>query len=80
MMRGAASAMVVESANAVLAEIFGPDSRAFVEAMYLKNEILGIRVAGSAGSMEIRLREREIIDKISEKFGGQMVKKIKFIC
>ena len=57
MMRGAASAMVVESANAVLAEIFGPDSRAFVEAMYLKNEILGIRVAGSAGSMEIRLRE-----------------------
>jgi predicted nucleic acid-binding Zn ribbon protein len=78
-MRGAAAAMTVESANAVLTEIFGADSRAFVEAVYLKNNVLGIKTSGSGAALEIRMREGDIIAKINEKFGGPAVNKIKFL-
>lgn len=75
-MRGAAAAMVVEDANAVLVDFFGPDCRTYLEAIYLKNNALGIKVNGSGAALEIKMREREIIAKINEKFGGQAINKI----
>lgn len=71
--------MAVESANTVLMEIFGTDSRVFVEAIYLKNGILGIRTSGSGATLEIRMREGDIIAQINQKFGGPTVNKIKFL-
>ncbi|MFA5127588.1 MAG: DUF721 domain-containing protein [Patescibacteria group bacterium] len=75
-MRGAAAAMVVEDANTVLVDFFGPDCRTYLEAVYIKNGTLGIHASGSGAALEIKMRESEIIAKINEKFGGQAVNKI----
>jgi hypothetical protein len=78
-MRGAAAAMIVEDANAVLVDFFGPDCRTYLEAIYIKNNTLGIKASGSGAALEIKMRESEIIAKINEKFGGPAIIKIVFL-
>lgn len=78
-MRGAISALTVEDANAVLQEIFGDKAARYLEAIYVKNGVLGVRCRNSSAVAELKFNEAIILAKISEKKHETTLKKIKII-
>ncbi len=79
MMRGAAAAITVESANKILTDLFGTESAGFVKAVYVKNGVLGVQISSSSAASEIRLNESLILDRIRTEFGVKSINKIRFI-
>ncbi len=79
LLRGVSASLAVETANELLVGIFGAKIKEHASAAYLKNSVLSIACLGSTAAQEIRLREREIVDKINKKMGFSAVKKIKYM-
>ena len=77
--KGAKAALTVEEANNILTSLFGRDCKKFIEAVYLKNKTLGLKVSGSTAAAEAKMNEEEILAKIREKFGQNSVLKIRFV-
>jgi len=78
-MRGAHAALVVESANKIIQEIFGSDNAKYIEVIYYKNGILGVRCKGSSANLEVKMNEQEILAKIKQEFDELVLRKIKII-
>lgn len=78
-MRGAHAALTVESANKIIQDIFGSDSAKYIEVIYYKNGILGVRCNGSSANLEVKMHENEILAKIKQEFEGINLQKIKII-
>lgn len=78
-LRGAKAALTVEEANRIIINLFGPDSKNYVEAVYLQNGVLGVLVRGTAAASEIKLNQDKILAEICNKFGADSVKKIRFL-
>lgn len=78
-LRSAVSALVVEEANKFLAEIWGADFLSSSRAVYLKKDILHIAFLSSAAAQEIKMFEKEIMIKINNKFGRDVIKKIRYL-
>lgn len=78
-MRGALAALTVESANEILANLFGKESAEFVNAIYVKDGVLGVRVNSSSAASEVKLNESLILSEISSKYGEKAVNKIRII-
>ena len=73
------AAMVCDEANQLIKEIMGEKVRKRAEAKYVKNQELSIAVLNSVATQEIRMHERELIQKLNEKLGKAEVKKIRFL-
>jgi len=78
-MRGAHAALTLEEVDKIIAEIFGADAMNYIQAAYCKNGILGIRCQSSSSSLEVKMREQEILAKISEKINDNSLVKIKIL-
>jgi predicted nucleic acid-binding Zn ribbon protein len=78
-MRGAVAALTVEEADRILAGLFGAEVAHFAKCAYVRNGVLAIRTTGSASATEIKMNETAIISKITQKFGPDSVKIIRYI-
>jgi len=79
MWKGVTAALVVEEANLVISEIFGEQIREFAQAVYLKNDTLSIACLSSVVGQELKLNEKQIIFKLTSKFGQGVVKELKYL-
>ena len=79
LLRKAAVALIVEEANNVLREIFGDQIRRFAEVVYLKDGALSIKCTSPSAAQEIKLNEKEIIAKISQKTNSELVNRVRYI-
>lgn len=77
-LKGAKAALTVESANEILIKLFGQNAINFVEAIYLKNRTLGIKVSGTTAANEVKMAEKQIITKINDIYGENSVEFIRF--
>ncbi len=78
-LKGARAALTVEEANSIISGLFGSECVKYIEAVYLKNTTLGVRVKGTAAAAEVRMNQDKILAKIKHKFGPNSVTKIRFI-
>ncbi|OGH70347.1 MAG: hypothetical protein A2754_00250 [Candidatus Magasanikbacteria bacterium RIFCSPHIGHO2_01_FULL_47_8] len=79
LLRGVSAALTIEAANEFLATLFGAAIKDHASAAYIKSGVLSIACLGSTVAQEIKLREKQIIQKINEKMGFTAVKKIKYL-
>ncbi len=78
-LRSANASLTVEEANKILGEIFGQEALDFLQARYIKNDILHIWCQSPTVASEIRLNEAEILAKIKEKNTSAKIIRIKTI-
>ena len=79
LVRGVTAAMTVEAANEVLGMMFGVSIKNHAAAMYLKNGALSVACLSSTVAQEIKLREREVLNKVNEMVGVDAAKKIIYL-
>lgn len=73
------AAQVVEIAQAVFNDLFGPEKGSHAKPLYLKNRTLTVTCASSSVAQEIRLRQGDIVARINEKMGGNEVDRIRYL-
>lgn len=73
------AALILHDCEAILEEMFGRDIFKDVRLFSVKNSVLTISCRDTHAAHEIRLREAEILKKISDKRGENQVKKIRFV-
>lgn len=78
-LRSANASLTVEEADRILVEIFGEEAKGFLQARYIKNDILYVWCKSPVVASEIRLNELDILAKIKEKNTSTIVLKIKTI-
>lgn len=64
---GALSALQLEAANQVLYEMFGQSIADNVQAVYIKQGAVTIACMHAPMAQELRLREREFVQRIKQK-------------
>lgn len=79
LLKRAAASLTVETADALLAEMFGPEIKNHARAAYLKQETLYIACLSSAAAQEIRLREAELRRLLSSHASSVPIRKISCI-
>ena len=77
--RGVTAAMIVEQANTVLVEMFGASAGTTIQSMYFKNNTLAIGCLSSVAAQEVRLREKELLQKLASCLKHGTVDKIKYV-
>jgi len=77
--KGVEASLVVDEANKILADMFGPELKKYARALYLKNRTLAITCLSSVAAQEIRLNEQAIVTKLKNKFGQQTVERIRYL-
>lgn len=77
LVRGVQAAMAVEKANKVICEFWGEAGERYARALYVKNKILTIACLSSSMAQEIKLREKEIVNKLNELQGEKIVEKVR---
>ena len=78
-LRSANASITVEEANKILEEIFGQEALQYLQARYVKNDILHIWCQSPTVGSEIKLNEASILAKIREKNPSAKIVKIKTI-
>ena len=71
--------MVVEFANGLMKEYWGKKGHELVRVISLKSQILKIETANSIIAQELNFKKNSIIEAINQKFGSQIVKKLKIV-
>lgn len=74
-----AATIVVEKANEVIKELFGPASIKFAQAVYFKDKVIAITCLSSVMAQEIKLNEKKIISGTNNKLGAQAVEKVRYL-
>jgi len=70
--------LICEKFDKIIQEKWGNKMINKVKAMYFKDNILTIASLSSVASQEIKLHEKEILEKINEKFGN-IIKNIRYL-
>lgn len=73
------AAMVVETANTILKEFFGPEVETMAQATYVKHRTLYVASLSTTASQAIKMRENELFKAIKERLGGDEVARIQFV-
>ncbi|MDO8499521.1 MAG: DciA family protein [bacterium] len=79
LLRSVNTAMTVEMANNIIAQLFGEKIIDAARAVYLKNQILSVACLNTVVSQEIKLNEAKIIDLINTKAATVAITKIRYI-
>jgi hypothetical protein len=67
------AALVCEEFDRLLVRVFGAQMENLGKAMYLKDKVLTIACLSPVVAGEIKMREKILIEKINEVFGGEHV-------
>ncbi len=70
---------VVELAEAAFVELLGEELGSHAKPQFLKNRTLTVTCTSSTLAQEIRLRQKEIVEKINEKLGKNEVDRIRYL-
>lgn len=73
------AARVLEIFNQLAEEEFGSQIRNQVKPLYLKNKVLTVSVKNSVLASEFQLRQKQIIEKINQRFQKTVVSKLRFL-
>lgn len=73
------TALVVEFANRLIREFWGKCGAGQAKAISLKNRLLKIECQNAIIAQEIGLKKNRIIKQINEKFGADIIFKIKTV-
>lgn len=76
--QSAATALVVEQAQAVFDEQFGATPQ-LVRVLYLKNRTLTVSVSGSPVAHEVKRLEKELLKKLCAATGDQSIERIRYL-
>lgn len=79
LMRGLQATMVIENAQKTLIEEFGDEITKFASPAFFKNGTLTIAFLSSAASQELKLREKQFIDKLNTYLKGTKVTHIRYM-
>ena len=77
LVKGVQAAMVVEAANNLIRDFWGEAGERYARALYVKSKILTIACLSSSMAQEIKLREREIVEKLNRSQGAKMIEKVR---
>ncbi len=72
-------AQTIEQFQHAAQEIFGMHIAGRMNALYLKNKTLTVAVGSSVVGQELKLREKEIIQKLNASAGQNLVERIRFL-
>ena len=72
-------AQIVESFSAIARDILGERVAKKVQALYVKNATLTVAVLSSVVGQELKLREREILERINRGLERPAVERIRFL-
>lgn len=72
-------AAILETATKVIAGLFGDDLAKHAKPLFLKNRTITISCTSSAMAQEIRLNQAEIVKKINEQTGTDVVDRIRYL-
>ena len=64
--------------NKLIGEIWGTEMLERAKGAYIKDNILTVACLSSAAAQEIKLREKEILEKINKDFGEEALVAIRF--
>lgn len=73
------ASLIVETANKVLAETIGPNSKRFAQAVYFKDRAISITCLSSVMAQEVKLNEKKILSALNQKLGAPTVEKIRYL-
>lgn len=73
------ASLTVETANTLLARMFGPEIKDHANAAYIKQGALYIACLSSAAAQEIKLHEKDILKLIHERVSNAQINKIHYI-
>ncbi len=73
------AAVVCDAFNRIIVELLGQEIAKKAKALYVKNRTLSIAVLSSAVGQEIKLHEREIMEKLAKKIGPDKVERLRFL-
>lgn len=73
------AARVCNEFNALLGEVLGEKVAKKAKAMYVKNGTLTIAVMSSVIGQEIKLHERELLEKLQKNVGEKTVESLRFL-
>jgi len=73
------AAVVCNEFNKIIQDILDPKLVKRVKAMYVKNKTLTVAVLSSVVGQEIKLYEREILERLEKKVGENIVERIRFL-
>lgn len=77
--RSVTSSLIVETANIVLKELFGPEIENLAQAKFIKNRILTIACLSTTAAAAIKMRENELYQAISDRLGVNEVARLRFL-
>lgn len=69
---------VVKIANEVITEFLGPAATQRAQAIYFKDKTVTVACLSSVLSQELHLAEKQIIDRINQRFDQVVVAKLRF--
>lgn len=72
------AAIVCGEFNKVAVEIIGDKIKDKAKALYVKNRTLTVAVLSSVIGQELKLHEKEILEKVNKKIGENAVDRIRF--
>jgi hypothetical protein len=74
-----AASLVCEEFNKVILKMWGEKIDNMASAMYLKNRVLTVAVLSSVIAGELKIRERELVNRLNLKFGRGTVDRLRFL-
>lgn len=69
---------VVAAAEQVLCTIFTPEIAAHMKPLYLKNRTLTVSCSSTTVAQELKLRESDILTKLTEALGASLVDRLRY--
>lgn len=73
------ASMVIDAAEEVFEDMFGEEQAFHANPQFLKNRTLTVTCTSSTMAQEIRLKQKEIVNKINEKLDGDKVDRIRYL-
>ena len=77
--KGVEASLIVEEATKILVDILGVQVIQYAQPAYYKNLTLTFACLSSTVAQELKLNEKQIIERINDKFGKNTVKKVSYL-
>lgn len=72
------ASLLLAAAQKIFADLFGADTAAAMKPLYVKRGVLTVSCVSSVAAQELKLREREILDRLAKAGGKGIVNRLRF--